>query len=186
MSIESMMSSTHLILCRPLLLLPSIFPSIKVFSNQSALCIRWQEYWSFSISPSSECLGLISFRIDWFDLGNVTFQRENTTKEKIIKKLCLKKKKKKIQILFPLELLSLHSANCRFLKIGLSERRETQIAQPPKDVRKDLPVSSEKGGKGPHVQLLPGRSVETKYGKRSCLHWLYLKTRTFELLSNKC
>ena len=64
------MPSNHLILCFPLLLLPSIFPSIRVFSNQSVLCIRWPEYWSFSfsISPSNEYSGLISFRIDWFDL----------------------------------------------------------------------------------------------------------------------
>ena len=64
------MSSNHLILCCPLLLLPSIFPSIKVFSNESALCIRWPKYWSFSfsISPSNEYSGLISFRIDWLDL----------------------------------------------------------------------------------------------------------------------
>ena len=70
MSIESVMPSSHLILCHPLLLLPSIFPSIRVFSNESALCIRWPKYWSFSfsISPSNEYLGLISFRIDWFDL----------------------------------------------------------------------------------------------------------------------
>ena len=70
MSIESMMPSNHLILCRPLLLLPSIFPSIRVFSNESALHIRWPKYWSFSfsISPSSEHPGLISFRMDWFDL----------------------------------------------------------------------------------------------------------------------
>ena len=69
MSIESMMQSNHLILCRPLLLLPSIFPSIRVFSNDSALCIRWPKYWSFSlnISPSNEHPGLISFRIDWLD-----------------------------------------------------------------------------------------------------------------------
>ena len=62
--------SNHLILCRPLLLLPSIFPSIKVSSNESALCIRWPKYWSFSfnISPSNEYLGLISFRMHWFDL----------------------------------------------------------------------------------------------------------------------
>ena len=62
--------SNHLILCRPLLLLPSIFTSIRVFSNESALCVRWPKYWSFSlsISPSSEYSGLISFRIDWFDL----------------------------------------------------------------------------------------------------------------------
>ena len=70
MSIELVMPSNHLILCRPLLLLPSIFPSIRVFSNESALRMRWPKYWSFSfnISPSSEYLGLISFRMDWFDL----------------------------------------------------------------------------------------------------------------------
>ena len=58
----------HLILCRPLLLLPSIFPSIRVFSNEQVLCIRWPKYWSFSFSLSNEYSGLISFRIDWFDL----------------------------------------------------------------------------------------------------------------------
>ena len=70
MSIEQVMPSNHLILCHPLLLLPSIFPSIRVFSNESALRIRWPKYWSFSfnISPSSEHLGLISFRMDWLDL----------------------------------------------------------------------------------------------------------------------
>ena len=69
-SIESVMPSNHLILCRPLLLLPSIFPSIRVFSNESALCIRWPKYWSFSfnLSPSSEHSGLISFRMDLFEL----------------------------------------------------------------------------------------------------------------------
>ena len=70
MSIESVMPSNHLILCHPLLLLPSIFPSIRVFSNESALHIRWPKYWSFSfnISPSNEPPGLISFRMDWLDL----------------------------------------------------------------------------------------------------------------------
>ena len=68
MSIELVMPSNHLILCRPFLLLPSIFPSIRVFSNELALCIRWPKYWSFSISPSNEYSGLISFRMDWFDL----------------------------------------------------------------------------------------------------------------------
>ena len=70
MSIELVMPSNRLILCRPLLLLPSIFPSITVFSNESVLCIRWPKYWSFSfsISPSDEHSGLISFRIEWFDL----------------------------------------------------------------------------------------------------------------------
>ena len=70
MSIESVMPSSHLILCRPLLLLPSIPPSIRVFSNESTLRIRWPKYWSysFSISPSNEHPGLISFRMDWLDL----------------------------------------------------------------------------------------------------------------------
>ena len=69
-SIESLMPSNHLILCHPLLLLPSIFPSIRVFSNESALSIRWPKYWSFSvsISPSNEHPGLISFMMDWLDL----------------------------------------------------------------------------------------------------------------------
>ena len=68
MSIESMLPSNHLIICCPLLLLPSIFPRLRVFSNESVLCIRWSKYWSFSISPSYEHLGLISFSSDWFDL----------------------------------------------------------------------------------------------------------------------
>ena len=70
MSIESVMPSSHLILCRPLLLLPSIFPRIRVFSNESALHIRWPNYWSFSfnIRPSNEHPGLISFRMNWLDL----------------------------------------------------------------------------------------------------------------------
>ena len=70
MSIESVMPSNNLLLCCPLLLLPSIFPSIRVFLNESVLAIRWPRYWSFSfsISPSNECSGLISFRMDWLDL----------------------------------------------------------------------------------------------------------------------
>ena len=70
MSIESVMPSNHLSLCHPLLFLPSIFPSIRVFSNESVLCFRWPKYWSFSfsISPSNEYSGLISFRMDWLDL----------------------------------------------------------------------------------------------------------------------
>ena len=68
MSTESVMSSNHLILCCPLLLLPSIFPDIRVFPNESVLLIKWPKYWSFSISPSNGYLGLISFRMDWLDL----------------------------------------------------------------------------------------------------------------------
>ena len=70
MSIESVMPSSHLILCRPLLFLPTIPPSTRVFSNESTLCMRWPKYWSFSfsISPSNEHPGLISFRMDWLDL----------------------------------------------------------------------------------------------------------------------
>ena len=73
MCIESVMPYSHLILCHPLLLLPPILPSIKVFSNESALCIRWPKYWSFSfkISPYNEHLGLVSFRMDWLDLVEV-------------------------------------------------------------------------------------------------------------------
>ena len=70
MSIQSVMPSNHPILCCPLLLLPSVFPGIKVFCNESVLCIRWPKYWSFSVSifPCNEYSGLISFRMDWFDL----------------------------------------------------------------------------------------------------------------------
>ena len=87
MSIEPVMPSSHLILCRPLLLLPSIFPSIRVFSNESVLHIRWPKYWSFSfnISPSSKYSGLLSFRIDWFYcLVSKGFSRvfSNTTVQK--------------------------------------------------------------------------------------------------------
>ena len=71
MSIELVMPSNHLILCHPLLLLSLVFPSIRVFSNESTLRFRWPKYWSFSISPSNEYSGLISFRIDWFDLLTV-------------------------------------------------------------------------------------------------------------------
>ena len=77
MSIESVIPSNHLILCHPLLLLPSIFPSIRVFSSESALRIRWPKYWSFSISPSNEYSGLISFRMDWLDLLAVQGTRKS-------------------------------------------------------------------------------------------------------------
>ena len=79
MSIKLVMPSNHFILCRPLLLLPSIFPSIRVFSNESVLCVRWPKYWSFSFSISSfnEYSGLISFRIDWLDLLAVKGTRKS-------------------------------------------------------------------------------------------------------------
>ena len=88
MSTESVMPSSHLILCRPLLLLPSVFPSIRVFSSESALRVRWPKYWSFSfnISSSSEHPGLISFKIDWLDLlaiqGTLKRVFSNTTVQK--------------------------------------------------------------------------------------------------------
>ena len=89
MSIESMISSNHLILCRHLLLLPSIFPSIRIFSNESVLCIRWQNLWSFSFSnsPSNEYSGLISFQMDWLDLlavqGTLKSLQHNTSEASI-------------------------------------------------------------------------------------------------------
>ena len=83
------MPSNHLILCHPLLLLPSIFPSIRVFSNESALCIRWPKYWSFSfnISPSNEYSGLTSFRIDWLDILSVQgiLLQHHSSKESILR-----------------------------------------------------------------------------------------------------
>ena len=78
-SIESVTPSNHLILCHPLLLLPSIFPSIRVFSNELAFCIRWPKYWSFSISPCREYSGLICFRIDRFDLAVRLLQHHRST-----------------------------------------------------------------------------------------------------------
>ena len=86
MSIKSMMPSNHLILCQPLLLPPSVFLSIRVFSNESVLCIRWPKYWSFSfsISPSNEYLGLISFRIDWISLQSKGLSRVFTPQFKSI------------------------------------------------------------------------------------------------------
>src|SRR5574339_470233 len=90
MSIESVMPSSHLILCRPLLLLPPIPPSIRVFSNESTLRIRWPKYWSFSfsISPSKEDPGLISFRMDWLDLlavqGTLKSLKHHSSKASIL------------------------------------------------------------------------------------------------------
>ena len=92
-SVESVMPSNHLILCRPLLLLPSIFPSIRVFSSESVLHIRWPKYWSFSfnIIPSKEIPGLISFRMDWLDLLAVqgtlkSFLQHHSSKASILRR----------------------------------------------------------------------------------------------------
>ena len=92
MSIESVVPSNHLIFCLPLLLLPSIFPSIRVFSNESLLRIRWPKYWSFSfsISPSNEYSGLVSFRMDWFDLLEIqgtlkSLLQHNSSKASILR-----------------------------------------------------------------------------------------------------
>ena len=97
MSIELVTPSNHLILCHPLLLLPSIFPSIRVFSNESALRIRWPKYWSFSfsISPSNEYSGLISFRIDWFDLLAVQGTLKSLLQHHSSKNHSFKKEKQK-------------------------------------------------------------------------------------------
>ena len=91
MSIESVMPSNHLILCCPLLLLPSIFPSTRVFSNESALCMRWPKYWNFSfnISPTNEHSGLISFRMDWLDLLAVQGTLKSLLQHHISKALIL-------------------------------------------------------------------------------------------------
>ena len=88
-SIESAMPSNQLILCRPLLLLPSIFPSTTVFSNESALCIRWPKYWSFVISPPDEYSRLISFRTDWLDLLAVQGTLEDLLQHHSLKELIL-------------------------------------------------------------------------------------------------
>ena len=91
MSIESVMPSNHLILCCPFLLLPSVFPSIKVFSSELAPHIRWPKYWSFSfsISPSNEYSGLISFRVDWFDLFTVQGTLKSLLQHHCLKALIL-------------------------------------------------------------------------------------------------
>ena len=112
MSIESLMLSNHLILCCPLVLLPSTFPSIWVFSNELALHIRWPEYWSFSINPFNEYSGLISFRVDWFDLLEVQGTQESSPTPQF-KSINSKKKIKKhhssvLSLLYGPTLISIH------------------------------------------------------------------------------
>jgi len=105
MSIELVMPSSHLILCRPLLLLPPIPPSIRVFSNESTLCMRWPKYWSFSfsISPSNEHPGLISFRMDWLDLLAVQGTLESLLQHHTSKASILRH-----SALFTVQLTSIH------------------------------------------------------------------------------
>ena len=107
MSIELVMPSSHLILCHPLLLLPPIPPSIRVFSNESTLCKRWPKYWSFSfsISPSNEHPGLISFRMDWLDLLAVQGTLKSLLQHHSSKASILKSKQKGLNILFGLNKL---------------------------------------------------------------------------------
>ena len=107
MSIELVMPSSHLILCHPLLLLPPIPPSIRVFSNESTLCKRWPKYWSFSfsISPSNEHPGLISFRMDWLDLLAVQGTLKSLLQHHSSKASILKSKQKGLNILFSLNKL---------------------------------------------------------------------------------
>ena len=114
MLIELVMPSNHLILCFPLLLLPSIIPSIKVFSNESVLCIRWPKYWSFSfsISPSNEYSGLISFKMDWLDLLAI----QGTLKG------LLQHHSSKLSILWLVHILTVTCDDLRYISIVTQEK----------------------------------------------------------------
>ena len=114
MSIKSVMPSNHLILCHPLLLLPPIFPSIRVFSSELALCIKWPKYWSFSssISPSNEYSGLISFRIDWFGLFAVQGTLKNLLQHHSLKASIFQS-----SAFFTVELSHLHMATGRTIPL---------------------------------------------------------------------
>ena len=131
MSIESVMPSNHLILCRPLLLLPSIFPSIRVFSNESVLCIRWPKYWSFNISPSNSYSGMISFRMDWLYRLAVQGTLKNLLSLQLIKinekkKRKKKKKKEKKKRIFSNTTVEKHQRSlvkeCNFQNMGFCAR----------------------------------------------------------------
>ena len=116
MLIELVMPSNHLILCFPLLLLPSIIPSIKVFSNESVLCIRWPKYWSFSfsINPSNEYSGLISFKMDWLDLLAI----QGTLKG------LLQHHSSKLSILWLVHILTVTCDDLRYVSIVTQEKVE--------------------------------------------------------------
>ena len=124
MSIDLVMPSNHLILCHPLLLLPSVFPSSRVFSNESVLCIRWWKYWSFSfsISPSNEYSGLISFRIDWFDILEV---------QKIFKRLLQHHSSKASILILRSSLIWPTSSSVKFIneEFGLWKQQKEWISQ---------------------------------------------------------
>ena len=115
MSIESVMPSNHLILCHPLLFLPSIFLSIRIFSNESVLCIRWLKIWRFSISPSNECSGLIHFMIDWFDLLAVQGTVKNLLKHHSLKTSILW-----CSFFFRVQLSHHHTSSGSLVKFGFS------------------------------------------------------------------
>ena len=108
MSIESVMPSNHLILCRPFLLPPLVFPSSRVASNESALHIKWPKYWSFSINPSNEYSGLISFRIDWFDL--IAVQGTWTSPQGVSSTSVWKHQSLVLSLLYGPTVISIHSA----------------------------------------------------------------------------
>ena len=126
MSMESVMSSNHLILCFPLLLLPSIFPSITVFSNVSIPCIRWPKYWyfRFSISPSNEYSELISFRMDWLDLLSV-----QGTLKSLLQHHCSKESILQHSAFFIVQLSSIHDywKNHRFDYMGLCWQNDVSV-----------------------------------------------------------
>ena len=122
MSIESVMPSNHLTLCHPLLLPPSVFPSIRVFSNESVLCIRWPKYWSFnfSISPSNEYSGLISFTMDWLALLAVQGTLKSLLQHSFcFKQICVFQIKEKVVFMF-LEKVTISSVMLSLLKIHTS------------------------------------------------------------------
>ena len=115
MSIESVMPSNHFILCRPLLLLPSIFSSIRVFSSESLLPIRWPKYWRFSISPSNEYSGLISFRINWFEGTLKSLLQHHSSKASLLRRSAF----------FLVQLSHTCMRHCRHLKSSITSKQSS-------------------------------------------------------------